>query len=118
MSNEALTAALEPADETAMTTQEIMAYLGDAERDRFVLLQETFESAGWRLVVDHAVAMSNFEAINGANAKTWEDCVGARGRREAWVTIARLADQFMSAFEHAAASAKSEAETASTEDFS
>ena len=99
-----------------MTSQEIMANLDDAARDRFVKFQETFESLGWKLVVEHAQAKVFEHGVLGANAKTWEACNEHRGARLAWDRVSKLADEFMNAFEQAAWQAKLDKTSSETEE--
>lgn len=106
MTNEALKAASPDAVDTAMPTHELMSWLGDAERDRFVKLQETFESAGWKLIVEYANAKTLQHGVDGANAQTWDKCVENRGARYAWQQVMQLHDEFMNAFENAAREAQ------------
>lgn len=96
-------------EDVGMPTHELMAYLSDEERDRFVKLQETFETDGWRLIVAYANQKVVYHGVEGSNASSWEKVNENRGAREAWNQVARLADEFMNAFEAAAQSAKAEA---------
>lgn len=90
----------------AMPTHELMSWLDDAERDRFVKFQETFESSGWRLIVEYATAKVVQHGIDGANATTWEKVLENRGARQAWDQVSKLADEFMTAFEQMAEASK------------
>lgn len=87
-------------DETRaeLPLNEMMSFLSDAERDRFVKLQETFESDGWRLIVDYANAKAVQHGIDGSNAASWDKCLENRGARFAWDQVSKLADEFMNAF--------------------
>lgn len=93
----------------AMPTHELMAWLSDVERDRFVKLQETFETDGWRLVVEYARGKVVQHGVDGSNAATWEKTNEHRGARAAWDQVAHLADEFMNAFEQAARLAQEDA---------
>lgn len=99
----------------AMPTHELMSWLDDAERDRFVKFQETFETAGWRLITEYANAKIVQHGVDGANASTWEQVLENRGSRKAWEQVAKLADEFMTAFENMAEANKSEASAESPE---
>jgi ethanolamine ammonia-lyase small subunit len=104
MTNEAIKNLEEASD--AMSTHEIMKWLNDAERDRFVKLQETFESDGWKILREYAQAQVAMNGIAGANAKTWEENRVAYGTRSAWDSVSRLEDEFMNAFELSAREAQ------------
>lgn len=114
MTNEAIKNLDEATD--AMSSHEIMKWLNDVERDRFVKLQETFESSGWRLLREYAHAQVAMNGIAGANAKTWEENRVAFGTRQAWDAVARLEDEFMNAFELSASEAKASATESTLED--
>ena len=43
-------------EEEVMSTHELMSWLTDVERDRFVKFQELFETPGWELLVQQAQA--------------------------------------------------------------
>lgn len=105
MSNEALVG-LNTDAPAAMPTHELMSWLDDKERDRFVKFQETFETAGWRLIVEFANAKVVQHGVDGANAPSWEKVLENRGSRQAWEQVAKLADEFMMAFEQMAESNK------------
>lgn len=92
-----------------MSTAELMSYLSDAERDRFVKFQETFESAGWPLVVQIAQAKVTYYVVAASNAKTWEEVNEARGARKAWEEVAAFADECMNSFANSAQLAKEDA---------
>jgi hypothetical protein len=85
-------------DEEKMSSHEIMKWLGDAERQRFVAFQELFESDGWRLFKDFAAAKVTERLVAGANAKTWEENRLALGARIAWDEVARADNEFMNSF--------------------
>jgi len=108
MSNDALVG-VGPDTQAEMPTHELMSWLTDQERDRFVLLQETFETGGWKLLVDYASAKVVQHGVDGSNASTWEKVLENRGARMAWEQVSKLADEFMNAFEHAAQAAQAEA---------
>jgi hypothetical protein len=97
------------AEDVKMPTHELMAYLNDMERDRFVKLQETFETDGWRLLSQYANEKVIYHGVQGSNATSWEKVNEHRGARETWRQVARWADEFMNAFEAAALLAKTEA---------
>lgn len=99
MSNEALLAAAPGAVPEHLSSQEIMLHINDEQRDRFVKLQETFESSGWRLVKEWCDMKAVEAGYNGANAKSWEDNREQYGRRDAWKQASELADTFMNEFE-------------------
>jgi hypothetical protein len=92
-----------------MTTQELMSWLDDKERDRFVKLQETFETDGWKLITQYCEQKVIYHGIEGANSATWEKVNENRGAREAWRQVMAMADEFMNAFSAAAESAKADA---------
>jgi hypothetical protein len=92
-----------------MSTAELMSWLNDAERDRFVKFQETFESAGWPLVVQIAQAKVVQHTLEAANATTWEAVCEARGARRAWEQVAAFADECMNSFANSAQLAKEDA---------
>jgi hypothetical protein len=96
-----------PADD--MSTAELMSYLNDVERDRFVKFQETFETAGWPLVVQIAQAKVVQHTFECANAKSWEEVCEARGARRAWEQVAAFADECMNSFANSAQLAKEDA---------
>lgn len=108
MTNEALAGKAED----RMPTHEIMAWLPDQERDRFVKLQETFETAGWKLIEEYALAKVSHHGVAGANASTWEESRKNLGARLAWDEVTRMADEFMTAFENAAQAARESSEEA------
>lgn len=105
MTNEALKAALDAVSDE-MPTHELMSWLNDVERDRFVKLQETFETPGWKLIVEYANAQVIQHGIAGANAASWDDCLLHRGERVAWDRVAKLDTEFMNAFHLAAQEAQ------------
>ena len=108
MTNEALVG-VGPDAPAAMPTHELMSWLDERERDRFVKFQETFETAGWRLVTEFASAKIVQHGVDGANASSWEKVLENRGARMAWEQVSKLAEEFMSAFEHMAEANRSEA---------
>lgn len=108
MTNEILVG-LGPDAPAAMPTHELMSWLDDAERDRFVKFQETFESAGWRLIIEYCNAKVVQHGVDGANATTWEKVLENRGARLAWDQVSKLADEFMAAFEQMAEANKLDA---------
>jgi hypothetical protein len=89
-------------ENVGMSSHEVMMWLDDVERDRFVKFQELFESDGWRLLKNIAVAKVTEHGVLGANAKTWEDNRVALGARTAWEDVANASDTFMSSFEQVA----------------
>jgi hypothetical protein len=93
-----------------MSSQEVMAWLGDAERDRFVKFQGLFEADGWRLYREFALAKVFEHSVTGANAKTWEENRVAFGARRAWDDVAASADEFMKSFERLAHQNKMDAQ--------
>ena len=108
MTNEALVG-VGPDVESVMPTHELMSWLGDAERDRFVKMQETFETDGWRLIREYALAKITEHVVNGANAKSWDDTRAHLGARLAWDQVSKMDADFMNAFEQAALAAREEA---------
>lgn len=114
MTNEVLVG-LDTDAPAVMPTHEIMGWLDDKERDRFVKFQETFETAGWRLITEFANAKIVQHGVDGANAATWEKVLENRGARQAWEQVSKLADEFMQAFENMAEANKSEAAAESLE---
>lgn len=94
-----------------LSPQEIMAWIGDVERDRFVKFQSVFESDGWPLIVELATARAYAAGLEGANATTWEQNRIAYGARSVWEQIARLAENCTADFELVASEAKAAAES-------
>lgn len=86
-------------DEERMSDAEIMEYLDDTAKDRYLKLQRTFESDGWALLVEYAQAKAFQAGVEGANAKSWDDNRRAYGNRQAWEEMAQFADAFMNEFE-------------------
>ena len=79
---------------------EVYKHLTDAERQEYAVLEETLSSAGWKLLVERA-EKELLELMNyGANAPTWDENRTALGRRQVWMTIARLREA--TDFEYAA----------------
>ena len=108
--NEALLAALPDAEDEALTSQEIMMHLDDEGRERFVKLQETFETEGWVLLKEWCVYQANVAGVKGANAETWEDCKEQKGRRMAWLDASNMAETFIAQNEQVAREAIEAAE--------
>ncbi|OGT57400.1 MAG: hypothetical protein A3E01_07165 [Gammaproteobacteria bacterium RIFCSPHIGHO2_12_FULL_63_22] len=108
MTNEVLVG-VGPDESAAMPTHELMSWLDERERDRFVKFQETFESAGWRLVTEFASAKIVQHGVDGANASSWEKVLENRGSRLAWEQVSKLAEEFMTAFEQMAETSRAEA---------
>lgn len=86
----------------SMPTHELMAWLSEGERDRFVKFQETFESPGWKLVEEYAQGLITYHIMQGANAKTWEKVNQHRGARQALELVANMREAFMASFEQQA----------------
>lgn len=97
-------------DTSAMPTHEIMAFLDDVSRERFVKFQEVFETEGWKLIEEYANAQITVHGIEGSNGKTWEDVLLHRGQRLAFQVVANWHNEFMTAFEAQAQQAKEAAE--------
>lgn len=102
MSNEALKNAVAPEQEPELSSQEIMANLNDEERSRYVALQETFETDGWKILAQYATAKAFEAGVRGANAATWEACKEAYGERMAWQEVESLDTSMLKAFENLA----------------
>lgn len=99
MANEALFAAVNPEDPDALDSQTILKNLGDAERQRYAALQDTFESDGWPLILEWA-GIQQLQALkNGADADSWEQSCEERGVRRAWGNVLNLEDTLMVQFE-------------------
>lgn len=116
MSNEALLAAAPDAEQEHLSSQDIMLHINDTQRERFVKLQETFESDGWRLIVEWCDMKAMEAGFNGANCKSWEDNREQHGRRDAWMQASKLADTFMNEFEMVAQAAIANTENDEDED--
>jgi hypothetical protein len=65
-----------------MDVMEMLRWLNDEEKQRFVALEHLFESDGWRLYIKPQLAASieRFKEA-GANARTWEENQQALGAR-------------------------------------
>lgn len=105
---------LEPQEEGAepvdLSSHEIMMWLADVERSRYVAFQELFECDGWRLFKDFALAKVTEFGVKGANAPTWEANRAALGARLAWEEVSKAAEDFMKSFEQVALQNKEEAQ--------
>jgi hypothetical protein len=105
---EALTNALPGAvDDESLSEQEILANLNDDERTRFLAVRETFETDGWRILQENAIARGFAEGVNGANAGgadtgVTERCARAYGARNVWQEIETWADTWYQTFENVA----------------
>lgn len=101
----ALKNALPGAPETEeLSEQEILANLNDDERTRFLAVRETFETDGWRILQENAVARGFAEGVNGANAGGADEAVAVRcarayGARGVWQEIETWADTWYRTFE-------------------
>lgn len=89
-----------------VNSHEIMKWLNDMQRDRFVKFQALFESDGWPLIVEMAQAYSAAHAAQQTVAKTWEEVLVARGSQRVWAAVANWADTVMTEFEVVAEQAK------------
>jgi len=116
MSNEALLAAVPDAEQTQLSSQDIMLHINDTQRERFVKLQETFESPGWKLIVEWCDMKAMAALFSGADCKSWEDSREQHGRRDAWMQASKLADTFMNEFEMVAQAAVANTENDEDED--
>lgn len=117
MANEALL--LNQEDDDRLDDQTIMLYLNDTQRERFVKMQETFETEGWTLIREWFQYKSMEALQGGANATTWETNREQYGARQAFNTAATLDDSFMNEFEAVAQSviaSREEAELADSLD--
>ena len=113
--NAALTAALQP-DMDDMDSMEIMKWLSEVQAERFVQLEETFATPGWKILSEWA-RVKSLEAFSmAANANTWEECKEAQGAKKAMEDVSDWDKLFLQEFKLAALSAK-EGSDIESEDF-
>jgi hypothetical protein len=67
-------------------------YLTDDQKDRYVTLERTFDSKGWKIVEAWAVQRAQEEFQRAGFAATWEDHQRATGARMAFEQLAALRD--------------------------
>lgn len=64
--------------------------LTDDQKDRYVTLERTFDSKGWKIVEAWASVRAQEEFQRAAMAGTWEDHQRATGARMAYEQVAAL----------------------------
>ena len=90
-------------NEDTIQSHEVMRWLSDdVQRQRYAAVQETFETDGWRLIVEYALARAFEAGVRGANAQSWEQNREALGARKAWDEVSTLATAWMNEFEEVA----------------
>lgn len=101
---DALKNALPGADEDAgLSEQDILAHLSDEERERFLAVQETFSTDGWRILAELATARGLSSGIEGSNAGAYDEgvatrCARAYGALQVWKEIEGWADAWYNTF--------------------
>ena len=98
-----------------LNSHEVMKWLTDKQRDRFVKFQALFESDGWPMVVEMAQAYATAYLLQQGTAKTWDEVLQARGANRVWTAVANMADEVMNEFQVAAEQAQDDANASSPE---
>jgi len=90
-------------DKDTIQSHEVMRWLSDdVQRQRYAAAQETFETDGWKLIVEYALARAFEAGLRGANAQSWEQNREALGARKVWDEVASLGSAWMNEFEEVA----------------
>lgn len=117
MGHEVLVAS-EDESRAAMSSLDVMKYLDEVQRDRYAAFQETFESAGWPLVIEWAQLKALEAEKMGMAANSPDEWRVQQGVRSTWEQVAALATMFMNEFENVAMQNQVDMELESEDDFS
>jgi hypothetical protein len=79
-------------EEEALDIVEILKHLTEDQRQRYLLLEKTFDSDGWPLIIEWATKRANECHSRAANANSWDDNRISVGAREVYLQIANMRD--------------------------
>lgn len=88
-------------------------HLTDEQKERYLQLERTFDTPGWKLVEEYAIQRANDATGRLLAAKSWEENRIFAGGREAFALFANLRESTESEF---AALAAANAEAKRTQD--
>ena len=81
-----------------LDSMEVLKWLNDEERERFLKFEEVFGTAGWKLLSEWAGLKALEQMQNAANSTTWDRTCRAQGARIAYQEVADWATSFMAEF--------------------
>ena len=101
---------MEQEEVSFLSATEIAQHLGEKELDRFLKLQELFETPGWKLLQEYAQAQAFAALTAGAAAQSWEQNRVQYGMRLVWDDISNMDTRMMNEFEQLALSNREDSE--------
>ena len=100
-----------------MDAMELLKWMPDDSKDRFLAYEDVFGSAGWKQIVEWAAFQGEQAMIRAATAGKWEENRVAYGQGLVYNEIMNMADRVLNEYENIAETAKTDSEVEAEMDY-